>query len=225
MMNEKIFEQSYRTIKMTMGKIDIPIFEAQKFVEEVRENPAVFQKKMLQLSEEEKKPIMILFGFKVGDIRSSGGCGGHPYIILEGYNSKIYVNIYEELEEFHATKFDELRVGDTVAVMLKNIGYISGDLYPLVLRDSFCFDIYKCRSSENITVAKDARGFYHIIDIPCFNEYEKNVLQITKQIIEEDMKKLEKSSDSKDNSDNTAIGFGGIIFVIILVIVLFKGCS
>ena len=62
MMNEKIFEQSYRTIKMTMGKIDIPIFEAQKFVEEVRENPAVFQKKMLQLSEEEKKPIMILFG-------------------------------------------------------------------------------------------------------------------------------------------------------------------
>lgn len=39
------------------------------------------------------------------------------------------------------------------------------------------------------------------------------------------MKKLEKSSDSKDNSDNTAIGFGGIIFVIILVIVLFKGCS
>lgn len=115
---------------MTMGKIDIPIFEAQKFVEEVRENPAVFQKKMLQLSEEEKKPIMILFGFKVGDIRSSGGCGGHPYIILEGYNSKIYVNIYEELEEFHATKFDELRVGDTVAVMLKNIGYISGDLYP-----------------------------------------------------------------------------------------------
>lgn len=225
MMNEKIFEQSYRTIKMTMGKIDIPIFEAKKFVEEIRENPAVFQKKMLQLSEEEKKPIMILYGFKVSDIRSSGGCGGHPYIILEGYNSKIYVNIYEELEEFFATRFDELRVGNTVAVMLKNIGYISGDLYPLELRDSFCFDIFKCQSSENIAVAKDARGFYHIIDIPSFNEYEKNVPQITKQIIEEDMKKSEKSSASKDNSDNTAIGCGGIIFIIILVIVLLKGCS
>lgn len=42
---------------MTMGKIDIPIFEAEKFVKEIRENPAVFQKKMMQLSEEEKKQL------------------------------------------------------------------------------------------------------------------------------------------------------------------------
>lgn len=227
-MNTKIFEQSYRSIKMTMGKLDIPIYEAEKFVMEIRENPAAFQKKMLQLSEEEKKPIMILYGFKVGDIRSSGGCGGHPYIILEGYNSKIHVNIYKELEEFFATRFDELRVGDTVAVMLRNIGYISGDLYPLELRDSFCFDIYKCQLSDNIAAAKDARGFYHIIDVVAFEEYEKeNVNSITKNIIETDMKAgTNKSSDSKDSdNDKAAIGFGGVIIIVILIIILLKGCS
>lgn len=42
---------------MTMGKLDIPIYEAEKFVMEIRENPAVFQKKMLQLSEEEKNRL------------------------------------------------------------------------------------------------------------------------------------------------------------------------